>query len=234
VNPVYEPLAERKLIIAIDGPAGAGKSTIAKTLARRLGYLFINTGAMYRAVAWKALQQGVSLDDAERVGKLAEDSLIELIGPVDATRVLIDGRDISENIVKPEISQAASRVSAISAVRRALVARQQQMGKAVGVVMEGRDIATKVFPNADLKIYLDATSDARAERRFAEDSARGLAVASLEQMKAEIEERDHRDKTRADSPLVQADGAIYIDSSNLTVEQVVERILGLVEARNRS
>jgi cytidylate kinase len=227
-------LTERKQIMAFDGPAGAGKSTIARTLARRLGYLFINTGAMYRAVAWKALQQGISFDDPECIGRLAEDSLIELTGPVDAMRVLIDGRDITEEIALPHISQAASRVSAISAVRRALVARQQQMGKAGGVVMEGRDIGTKVFPNADLKIYLDATSDARAARRFAEDSARGVAVASLARMKDEIEERDHRDKTRADSPLEQADGAIYIDSSDLTAEQVVKHILELVEARNRS
>lgn len=221
-------MAERKLIIAIDGPAGAGKSTIAKMLARRLGYLFINTGAMYRAVAWKALQQGVSFDDADRIGKLAEDSLIELAGPVDAMRVLMDGRDITDEIAKPHISQAASVVSAISAVRRALVARQQQMGKAGGVVMEGRDIGTKVFPNADLKIYLDATSNARAQRRFDEDTLRGIAVASLEQMKAEIEERDHRDKTREDSPLQQADGAIYVDSSAMTIEKVVETLMQFV------
>ena len=224
-------MAEQKLIIAIDGPAGAGKSTIAKMLARRRGYLFINTGAMYRAVAWKALQLGVSLDDPknhDRIGKLAEDSLIELTGPVDATRVLMDGRDITEEIAKPHISQAASLVSAISAVRRALVARQQQMGKAGGVVMEGRDIGTKVFPNANLKIYLDATADARAQRRFDEDTLRGIAVASIEQMKAEIEERDHRDKTRADSPLVKADGAIYVDSSAMTIDEVVENLMQLV------
>ena len=224
-------MAERKPIIAIDGPAGAGKSTIAKSLARQLGYLFINTGAMYRAVAWKVLQQGISLADAERIGNIAEDSLIELTGTVDALRVLIDGRDITEDIVTPEISQAASQVSAISAVRRALVARQQEMGQAGGVVMEGRDIGTKVFPHAELKIYLDATSDARAARRFAEDSARGIAVASLAQMKAEIEERDQRDKTRADSPLVQAEDAVYVDSSALSIAEVVEKLMRLVSQK---
>lgn len=224
-------MAERKPIIAIDGPAGAGKSTIAKSLARQLGYLFINTGAMYRAVAWKVLQQGISLADAERIGNIAEDSLIELTGPVDALRVLIDGRDITEDIVTPEISQAASQVSAISAVRRALVARQQEMGQAGGVVMEGRDIGTKVFPHAELKIYLDATSDARAARRFAEDSARGIGVASLAQMKAEIEERDQRDKTRADSPLVQAEDAVYVDSSALSIAEVVAKLMRLVSQK---
>ncbi|MGH9802522.1 MAG: (d)CMP kinase, partial [Blastocatellia bacterium] len=184
--------------------------------------------AMYRAVAWKALQLGVSPDDASRVGKLAEDSLIELTGTVDATRVLIDGRDITDEIVVPAISQAASIVSAIPAVRRALVARQQEMGKAGGVVMEGRDIGTQVFPDAEVKIYLDATSDARAQRRFYEDIARGTAVASFDQMKLDIEERDYRDKTRADSPLAQAEGAVYIDSSGLTIDEVAEKILGLV------
>ena len=221
-------MSDRKPIIAIDGPAGAGKSTIAKTLARQLGYLFINTGAMYRAVAWKAARLGVPFDDANQVGKLAEDSLIELIGSVDSMRVLMDGHDITDEIVKPAISQAASIVSAIPAVRRALVARQQQMGKVGGVVMEGRDIGTQVFPDAELKIYLDATSDARAQRRFDEDNTRGTAVASLNQMKFEIEERDTRDKTRADSPLVQAEGAVYIDSSAMTINEVVEKIHNLV------
>jgi cytidylate kinase len=220
------------LIIAIDGPAGAGKSTVARAVARRLGYLFINTGAMYRAVAWKALRQGVSLDNAGQLGQIAADSLIELAGDVDSMRVLIDGRDITDEIATPQIGQAASVVSAIPAVRRALVARQQQMGRAGGVVIEGRDIGTQVFPNAEVKIYLDASSEARAQRRFDEDSARGVAVASFDQMKSEIEERDLRDKTRADSPLTQAEDAIYIDSSTMAIEEVVERILEIVKSRS--
>jgi cytidylate kinase len=220
------------LIIAIDGPAGAGKSTVARAVARRLGYLFINTGAMYRAVAWKALQQGVSLEDTDRIGQLAGESLIELAGDVDSMRVLIDGRDITDEIATPQISQAASVVSAIPTVRRALVARQQEMGRAGGVVMEGRDIGTQVFPNAEVKIYLDASADARAQRRFDEDSARGVAVTSFDQMKSEIEERDHRDQTRADSPLTQAEDAVHIDSSAMTIDEVVERILEIAKSKS--
>ncbi len=224
-------MSERKPIIAIDGPAGAGKSTIAKMLARQLGYLFINTGAMYRAVAWKALQSNIRLEDSDRVGKLAEDSLIELTGSVDAMRVLIDGRDITDEIATPTISQAASLVSAIPAVRRALVARQQEMGLAGGVVMEGRDIGTRVFPDAEIKIYLDASAEARAERRHTDDLAKGVNTGSLVTTQNEIEERDHRDKTRADSPLEQATDAVYVDSSKLTIDEVVEEILDLVSGK---
>jgi cytidylate kinase len=224
-------MTERKLIIAIDGPAGAGKSTIAKKLARQLDYLFINTGSMYRAVAFGALQRGLSLDQTDAIGDLAQIARIELTGTVDNTRVLLDGTDITESIATPEISQAASVVSAIPAVRRALVAQQQVMGSAGGVVMEGRDIGTQVFPNAEIKIYLDATSEARAQRRHTDELKQGVNTGALIATQAEIEERDHRDKTRADSPLQQAHDAIYLDSSELTIDQVVTRILQLVTAR---
>jgi cytidylate kinase len=224
-----ERLTERGLIIAIDGPAGAGKSSVARAVARRLGYLFINTGAMYRAVAWKALRECVSLDDADVVGRLAGESLIELTGDVDSTRVLIDGRDITDEIANPQVGQAASIVSTIPAVRRALVARQQLMGQVGGVVMEGRDIGTKVFPNAEVKIYLDASPEARAQRRYDEDLDRGVAVASIEDMREEIERRDRRDRTRADSPLTQTEDAVYIDSSAMTVDEVVDRILEIAK-----
>jgi cytidylate kinase len=218
-------LSERGLIIAIDGPAGAGKSTVARAVARRLGYLFINTGAMYRAVAWKALREGIPLDDAGAVGELAGESLIELTGGVDSMRVLIDCRDVTGEIATPQVGAAASIVSTISAVRRALVAIQQRIGRAGGVVMEGRDIGTRVFPDAEVKIYLDASPEARAQRRYDEDLARGVAVASLEEMTEQIERRDHSDKTRADSPLTQAEDAVYIDSSSMTVDEVVDRIV---------
>jgi cytidylate kinase len=217
-------LSDRRLIIAIDGPAGAGKSTVAKHLARRLNYLLINSGAMYRAFAWKIINLKIPLDDLPRIGRLAGESFIDLQGEVDATRVLIDGQDITDQISSPQVSYVASIVSTIPAVRRALVARQQEMGKTGGAVIEGRDIGTHVFPDAQVKIYLDASPEKRSWRRFTEAECRG----TIEEMREEIEARDFRDKTRSDSPLEQAENAIYIDSSELTIDQVVERILAIV------
>jgi cytidylate kinase len=229
-----ESLIPQGLIIAIDGPSGAGKSTAARALAKRLGYLYIDTGAMYRAVAWQVLRAGIALDDTARIGELAARARIELTGNVDTMRVLIDGCDITAEIRTPHVSQAASIVSAIPAVRRALVARQQEMGRAGGIVMEGRDIGTQVFPQAGVKFFLDASVEARSQRRFSEDAARGVAAKSLDATLAEIQERDIRDRTRTDSPLVQAPDAIPLDSSGLTAEQVVERMIEILEAKGRA
>jgi CMP/dCMP kinase len=219
----------RPLIIAVDGPSGAGKSTLGRLLARSLGLLYIDTGAMYRAVAWRAIQAGVPLDDGAALGEIAARSRVELTGGADALRVLLDGADVTGEIRTPQVSQAASKVSAIPAVRRALVARQQEMGRAGNVVMEGRDIGTAVFPDADLKFYLDASVEERSRRRHEEDVLRGQAAKSLEETMAEVIERDRRDSTREDSPLTEAADAIHVDSSGLTIEQVVEQMLAKVQ-----
>jgi CMP/dCMP kinase len=214
------------MIVAIDGPAGAGKSTVAKALAQKLGFTYINTGAMYRAIGWKVLQQKIALEDTEKISKIANESLIELVGDT----VWMDGEEITAQIRTAEISSAASIVSAIPAVRRALVAQQQRLGRATNVVMEGRDIGTKVFPDAEAKIYLDASPETRAERRHREGIEKGIE-ASYQKILAEIIERDTRDTNREDSPLKQAAGSIYFDSSTYTPNEVIEQLIHFVTSK---
>ncbi len=206
------------MVIAIDGPAGAGKSTVARQLAARLRYRYIDSGAMYRAVALLALRRGISLDDAAALESLAAAADIQF---VQGDRLLAAGEDLTEAVRSPDVAQAASKVSTVSGVRRELVAQQQQFGKAGGVVMEGRDIGTVVFPGADVKIFLDASIEERARRRIQEIPA----GRTLEQVIAEIRERDERDTRRTDSPLIQAPGAHYIDATGLSADEVVGKIL---------
>jgi CMP/dCMP kinase len=215
----------KKLIIAIDGPAGAGKSTIASRLARKLGYINLESGAMYRALALKAIEWDVSFDDESAMRKLAERARIGLEPTVGGNRVLLDGKDVSTRIRDRDVTEAASRVSVHPAVREWMVARQQEMGKGGGVVMEGRDIGTKVFPHADVKVFLDADPVVREQRRLDQNKIKGPSAQS---MAAELRERDKRDRTRAASPLVPAEDAVLIDSTNLSEDAVLEKIEELV------
>jgi cytidylate kinase len=217
----------RRPVVAIDGPTAAGKSTVARGVARRLGLRYVDTGAMYRSVAVAALRRGLNLDDAGAVTRLA-DGLTILFAAAD--RVLVDGEDVTEAIRTPEASDGASRVSVIPGVRTAMVARQRAMGAEGGVVMEGRDIGTVVFPDADVKVFLQASLDVRARRRHAELLARGQVV-DLEEVRRSEAERDRRDQTRSHSPLRPAEGAVVLDTTATTVDDVVEVIVRLVQER---
>ncbi len=218
------------MIIAIDGPSGAGKSTLGRMLARKLGLLYLDTGAMYRAVAYAALRSDASTTDAEAMAKIAREAHIDLVGDPDSLQVLLDGRDISHEIRNEQIGHAASMISAIPEVRRELVRRQREMGAHGGVVLDGRDIGTVVFPDADIKFFLTATPEQRAERRFDEERRRE-ADLNYEEVLHDINARDRRDASRADSPLAIADDAIVLDSTELSIEDVFERILEVVRER---
>lgn len=216
------------MIIAIDGPAGAGKSTIASRLARKLGYVNLESGAMYRALGLKAIEWDISLDDEAALVKLADNSNIRLEPTVGGNRVLLDRRDVSERVRERDVTEAASRVSIHPRVRAWMVDHQRQMGIGGGVVMEGRDIGTHVFPDADLKVFLDADPVVREQRRLDEHKIKG---PSAQQMAAHLRERDRRDRTRAASPLVPAADAVIIDSTNLSEDEVLRKIEELVNKK---
>ncbi|HKS11215.1 MAG TPA: (d)CMP kinase [Pyrinomonadaceae bacterium] len=211
------------MIIAIDGPSGSGKSTLGRMLARQLNLLYIDTGSMYRAVALATIEAELDPSDTETIADVAERADIDLEGDPDSLKVLLNGREVTEDIRTERVTAMSSVVSTIPGVRRAMVARQRIMGQR-GAVLNGRDIGTVVFPDADIKFFLTAAPEERAERRFKEDSLTNADV-SLSQTLSEMIERDRRDSSRADSPLKAADDAIVIDSSGLTIDQVFARMM---------
>lgn len=218
------------MTIAIDGPSGAGKSTVAKSLAKRLGYLYIDTGAMYRSVALKAKEKGILSEDKLAIGQLASSLPITFITDGEHTRVLCDGEDVSEAIRTPEISRLASAISKQKELREILVQRQREMGKEGGIILEGRDIGTTVFPDAEVKFYLDAGGEERVKRRYREMRQKGFEV-DLETTRKELMERDDHDMHRDHSPLKRAEDAIFIDSTHRSVKEVVEEMVRMVRAK---
>lgn len=222
------------MIIAIDGPSGAGKSTVSKAVARRLGFSCLDTGAMYRSIAWQALQNGVSLEDGEALGRIADMHEIGFShesGDPLPRRVSISGVDVTDAIRTAEIDRSVSAVAAAPAVRQALVAQQQRIGRAGNYVVEGRDIGTAVFPEAELKVFLTASAAERAHRRVAQNERRGVGSTDYAEVLADIERRDAIDSSRDTSPLKPAPDAVQMDSTGRTIEQVIERICALAQEK---
>jgi cytidylate kinase len=216
------------MIIAIDGPAGAGKSTVAKLVAKRLGYLYLDTGAMYRALTLKALDQGIDIDDSEKVAKLAADTSIGLINNPDGTlSVTLDGADVSLLIRHPRITKSVSEVAKIKAVREVMLIKQRELGGRGNAVLDGRDIGTVVFPNAEKKFYIDANLEERVNRRHKELKGLGQEV-SVASVDADLSKRDKIDSSREFAPLKKAEDAVYIDTTFLTIEEVVNKLLSYI------
>lgn len=222
------------MIVAIDGPSGAGKSTLGKMLAKKFDLLYLDTGAMYRAVALSAMRKKVIWEDRETIAEIAADARIELLGDPDNMRVFLDGDDVTTDIRTLDVAQAASIVSTISEVRRVMVEHQREIGNSApnGCVLEGRDIGSVVFPHADVKFFLTAKPDARARRRFEEDKAKGR-LSTYEQTLEEINQRDARDVSRADSPLTFGDDANVIDTSEMDLTEVFERMVSVIAGRGK-
>ena len=220
-------MVSKPLIIAIDGPSGAGKGTVARAVAVRLGYRHVDTGAMYRALAWKALHDGLDLSDEASVAAVAERARFD----VEGGRITIDGHDVATAIRTPEMDRASAMVARHPAVRRVLVARQRSYGQGGGVVMEGRDIGTVVFPDADVKIYLDASPEERARRRAADPAHTSSRNSQLSDVATALAERDRSDSTRTASPLAVAPDAVVMDTTGLPVDRVVELVLTLVNSK---
>jgi len=220
-----------KIVIAIDGPSGSGKSAVGKAIARRLGNLYIDSGAVYRAIGLRAIETNTALEDSAAIASLARQSEIKLEGEPDQLRVILDGRDVSSDIRLPDASHASSVVATIPEVRAVVVEKLREMARAGGVVMDGRDIGTKVFPNAQVKVFLDASIDVRARRRCNEERGRGRH-ASVAEIRAELEARDRRDRERTATPLVQAPDAIFLDTSDMPLDRVVEHVLEIVKTRS--
>ena len=218
------------LVIAIDGPAGAGKSTIAKLVAARLGYVYVDTGSMYRAIAWKVLEENVSVDDESAVTDMAKSINIELKNKKDYGQVMVNSIDVTDAIREPGVTKIVSKIAGYQGVRDALLSLQRNMATAGGVVMDGRDIGSFVLPQADVKIFLTASIEARARRRWLEMKAQGYAM-EFKTVMQDMEMRDKADFTRKIAPLVVAENAVLIDSTDLTIESTVDAILNLCKEK---